>query len=768
MIRGDLSARNLAEFVCRRGDLYAPRQGRQVDADEGVACQKLVQKQRLEIYSEYQCEVALTTEFVCGGQSRKLSGRADGIYLDGDVVVIEEFKACGELPDEADPVDFGQAQVYAGLVVATAPQPQAIYGLRVRVVYVHADSLAEACFEQDVSTDQAAAGLALMLLCYTTRVERHLARVAERISWATQLAFPLPNYRPSQQAIARRVYKALKQGENLLLEAPTGSGKSLGVLFPAVKALEPEQQLFFLTSRNAGARAALSAVVQLDPQHESLCALELTAKQKICPVQGMPCDPNLCELASGYFDRIGAAVNELLEHRLMDRAAIEQVAAAYQVCPFELSLDAALWADLVCGDYNYIFDPVVRLQRFSGHDGLHLLVDEAHQLSPRARDMLAVGLQRSWLKQAKKTSHVAMAKRVASLDRALMALRRGYGEGQHHGVAVDAVCGACSRLLEVAAEQELELEDHPELVELYLAVWRWQRSDSWLTADEFEHVLDVQGRDVVLRRICLDPARYLRSIYDEHGSVVRFSATVSPLPLYQRLHGLSDCGSSERAGSPFRREQALVMVVPDIPTYFTQRARTLPHLVSLVTQLVAAQPGRYLVACPSYAYLQALSDLREPGWGDVFIQQRAATPVETEDLITQFAAVERGVLFVVMGGVLGESVDFSTFSLKGTIMVGLGLPPPSQERNLIEAYFNQDQGDGWGRLVAYTQPALVKNIQAAGRLIRSERDVGVICLVDPRFTSSEVQRFFPAHWHPEVTRAEDVTARVTQFWLGQT
>ncbi len=767
MIRGDLSARGLAEFVCRRGDLYALRKGRQVTADEGISVQKTIQKQRSESYSEYLSEVSLLLDFVCGDATRKLSGRLDGMYPDGPQVVIEEFKACGELPDVADPVDMGQAQIYAGLYVCSQQQPKSCAEVLVRLVYVNADTLAEARFEQQMSADQALGALALMLLCYVTRVERHLARTAGRVEWAAELAFPMAQYRPSQQAIARRVYQALKTDENLLLEAPTGSGKSLAVLFPGVKALGQDQQLFFLTSRNAGARAALSTVSQLDPQQIELCVIELTAKEKICPVEGMPCDASQCKYAAGYFDRIGAAVDDLLTRRRMDRGAVEEVANKHVVCPFELSLDASIWADVICGDYNYVFDPVVKLQRFDGHRGLHLLVDEAHQLSARARDMLAVEITRATLRSARKTSHALMAKRVASIDRALMGLRRHHGEGEHHEVAAEAVSRACHRFLEVAAEHNLDLQVYPELSELYLAVWRWQRSDSWYSADEFAHLLWVEGSDVALRRICLDPGPYLHSIYDNHGSVVRFSATVSPLALYQRLHGLADAASSERAGSPFKPNQALVLVVSDIPTYFKQRTRTLPQLAALIGQITAAQPGRYLVALPSYTYLQALFELREAAWGTVIAQQRNSGPEQTQALLNEFAELEQAVLFIVMGGVLGESVDFSEFGLKGAIMTGLGLPPPSAERNLIEAYFDQDQGDGWGRLVAYTQPALVKNIQAAGRLIRSERDVGVICLIDPRFTSPEVQRFFPAHWQPQVTRAQDASAIVAEFWQQQ-
>jgi Rad3-related DNA helicase len=766
LIRGDISVRNLAEFVCRSGDLYPPRSGRQVDAEEGIALQKTVQQRRLQTISGYQREMALATEFACAEEVRRLQGRADGVYSEQGGTVIEEFKGCGELPESADNVDMAQALIYAGLYASNNDLAEAA-GLRVRVVYVHADTLQEACFEQTLSAAQAQAVLAFILLCYSVRVERHQQRATRRVQWAAALDFPMPRYRPSQQAIARRVYKALKQGQNLLLEAPTGSGKSLGVLFPAVKAVGMDEQLFYLTSRNAGAQAALTAVRQLDPDQQALSLVELTAKEKICPVEGMPCDASRCEYAAGYFDRVGAAVDAVIAKGCAERTVVQQIARAHTVCPFELSLDAALWADVVCGDYNYILDPVVKLQRFSGHRGLHLLIDEAHQLSPRARDMLAVSLPRRMLTLAKKTSHAAMAKRVASLDRALLALRRSHGDGVHHGVCPDAVARACSKFLEVAAEQELELETHPELVELYLAVWRWHRSDAWYQAEHFEHLLEVDGRNITLSRICLDPGPYLQTIFDDHGSVIRFSATVSPMALYQRLHGVkeeSGDGCSERAGSPFSAEQALVLVVPDIPTYFKQREQSLPRLAALISQLVSAQPGRYLVALPSYAYLDALSERSETSWGDTFVQQRGLSPADSDALLQRFADSEHGVLFIVMGGIFGESVDFSAFSLKGTIMVGLGLPPPSAERKLIEAHFDRADGDGWGRMVAYTQPALVKNIQAAGRLIRSEQDYGIICLVDPRFTSPEVQRFFPAHWRPQLTRTTDVTRAITRFW----
>jgi len=760
LIRGDLSVRSLAEFVCRQGDLYEARAGRQVEPEEGIAKQQAVQHQLAELHTNYQREVPVEAEFSCANGERQVKGRMDGLWFDDDVPVVEEYKCCGELPEVADSVDLGQAWCYAGMYAWSQPE---IPDIEVRLVYLHADSEAQRCFSERVSTARARHVFALLLQCYVVRIDAHYARVRQRQAWATQLEFPMPSYRTAQQAIARRVYGAIRNGENLLLEAPTGSGKTLAVLFPALKAQELEDQVFFLTSRNAGAMAAMAAVSQIDPRQEQLSVVELTAKEKVCFVPGMPCDPQVCEFAAGYFDRAAPAVADLVAQKLADRPAIESTARSHRVCPFELSLDVTLWADVIVGDYNYVFDPVVRLKRFAGHDQLHLLVDEAHQLSPRARSMLSVSIRRAHVSRAKRTTHPLIAKRVASIDRALLKLRRTHGQGEHLVDDVASIERASERLLETVAAEDIALEQYPEITDLYFDVFRWARSASWYAADVFTHIVQIEDRDVSLTRACLDPGTYLQSIYSEHGAVVRFSGTLTPLSLYQRLHGATN-DMVERAQSPFGHDQALVMIVPDVPTYYRQREASMPKLAALIASLVSAQPGRYIVALPSYAYLQALSACSSDPWGAVFSQSPGQDQEQSKALLEEFSATEEAVLLIVMGGIYGESVDFTHAKLRGVVMVGLGLPPPSLERNAMQSHFDATEGDGWGRMVAYTQPALVKNIQAAGRLIRSASDVGVICMVDQRFNSAEVRQFFPSHWVPQVTRSADVRRLVTQFW----
>jgi len=529
MIR-DFSVRRLAEFACRCGDLYPPTSGVPVDAEDGIRVQKAVQAQRSRISPNYRKEVSLGTEFHLLGVTKMLKGRADGLFVDEREAVVEEYKCTNELPSEPDPVDMGQALIYAGLWALDNDQEQ----INVRLVYVNRDDLGEVAFVQSFDRAQAILILTLVLTCYEARMRRHQTRVAARQDWAASAPFPYSAYRPGQRAIARRAYVAIKQRENLLLEAPTGSGKTMAILYPAIRAQDEYDQLFFLTNRTSGARAALDAVKDIDSEGRRISTVELTAKEKICLVEGMPCDAEQCSYAKGYFDRVQPAVTELLQLGLASREKIIATATKHTVCPFELSLDAALWSDVIVGDYNYAFDPVVRLQRFNGHPDLHLLIDEAHNLSARAQDMLSVAIYRDVLKRAKSSADGPLAKRIESVDRALMEIRRALDPGEHTIEDVGPLERSLTRLVDAAAELEIARSDKA-LLALIFDAHRWLRSAQWYDENSFTHTADVTSdRGITVKRVCLDTAGYTKQLMAEHGAVVRFSGTVSPLALYQR------------------------------------------------------------------------------------------------------------------------------------------------------------------------------------------------------------------------------------------
>lgn len=775
-----LAVRELAQWVFRQGDLYPARAARGVDAELGIKAQQSVQQQRSQDCSDYSFEVPVAVELACVlhapwlPEYGRISGRIDGLYRGVDLRV-QEYKTCRAFPEQTSSVDTAQAMLYAALLAESEELPdQVCIGYEVVYLVVEDTRIREKSFTHQATAASLRAWLRFTLVLLQARLDQHAARVAYRQAWSDTLDFPMKAFRRGQAGLSRRVYQALIRDNPLLIEAPTGSGKSLGVLYPAVRLLQAQRQALFLTSRGAGARAAIQALTQLDPQTAHLAYVEITAKEKVCPVEGMPCRADECSYAAGYFDRAGTAVQALLDKKAGTRVQVLEVAEQHHVCPFELSLDTAIWADVVVADYNYVFDPAVRLKRFTGRPYTHVLIDEAHQVAPRLQDMLSVTLSRedlSWPRQDKS----AFGRRVRAIDRALMKLRKSLGEGEHTHVDLEALRRAVQRLLDIGQALDDDLFAQPELQNVLFACARYKRAEKWWDDADCVSLVRVDGRTVSVKLMCLDVARYCRQVLGEYGSSVRFSGTVSPLKLYQRLHGFSAdyAEQAERVESPFAASQSVVLIIDDVPTYYRQRAQSAPVVARTITTLAAAKAGHYVVAFPSYAYLAQIRELIDAPH-TVYAQTSGMDASAISALLEQFEQADSALLFIVLGGSLSESVDFTGIQLSGVAVVGLGLPPPSTERDLQAAHFEgQHDADGHpisGQVIAYTQPALVKILQAAGRLVRSTEDRGIVCLIDQRFRSPWARQFFPQHWHGQtkVIKALELAEEAERFWTAGT
>jgi len=771
-----LSVRKLAEFVFRSGDLYPPSQGPRVEAVEGIETQQKLQQARSEKDAAYEAEVSVKQQLTMLNQACELRGRMDGLTKrKSGVWIIEEYKSTRAEEKSLDRIDHGQCLLYAGLW-ALGEKLQGY--IELRIIYVNPDTLVEHSHEFFISAGQAIAQLMLSLCCYECRMQQDLQRHQLRHEWANTLTFPYADFRPSQRAIARRVFQAQRKSENLLLEASTGSGKTMAVLYPALRGQKVGDKLFFLTSKSRGADALLNATQDIIKANkegaEQLIAVQLTAKEKSCLVVGMPCSAELCEYAEDYYDKVPKALEQLIQQGgINDQAQIEAAARKYKVCPFELSLDLATWSDLIIGDYNYIFDPVVRLQRFIAQPNIHLLVDEAHQLSPRVQSMLGVQITSYEIRAAKFSKHKAMAKRVVSLERAIKKTAKDLAQGEHEIVQTASLDRAVAKFLEHYEHTEPGEDREPELEVLYFSCLRWARGASWYEKKRFRYLVEVKDKNIQVRQVCLDAGHYAEQVMSEYASTVRFSGTVSPLGIYQQLHGqlAQERDFSERAKTPFKAAQTHVIVIKDIPTYLQQRIQSLPKISELLNILIASKPGRYLLAMPSYAYLEqfrheyiAKSPTAEQA-NKIFYQERGQDTQAQEQLMASFTAQENVVMGVVLGGGLSESVDFGEAKLSGVVIVGLGLPPPSLERNLMAEFFAGSENGELGQTMAYNQPAMARVIQAAGRLIRSPEDRGIICLVDPRFERSELQNFFPSYWQPHAMSLNEVKKSVNAYWL---
>ena len=755
----------LAEQVHRAGDLYAYR-GAPTQGAEGIATQRRVQQDRPE---GYRVEVAVQMEVSLDGANFELRGRVDGANLSVAPAVVEEFKTTRVDPELAHqhdgPVHWAQARLYAAMLAAMHPN---LPDWHLRLLYCHPHDGQVRVFEERQSAAALKAFLEDTLERFAARLRPWRDHQAARNAWLKERDFPYPSYRPHQRAAARRCYQALRAGESLLLEAPTGSGKSMAVLYAALKSLPQTDasKLIFLTSRGTGAAAAEAALDRIDATSGHIRRITLAAKEKQCLTPGMPCAADQCPYAKGYFDKRPEAEAALLADPAITPERVREVGRDHEVCPYELSLDAALWSDVVIGDYNYVFDPVVRLQRFADGKDINLLIDEAHQLGDRAEEALSAELSRSAIKAAlSEPLPPLLAKRLRAIDRALTRLRRQHGHPEEAVIEPPtALTRAVERFCEALFSDEAALDALPRTQTAARAANRWLRAESWRRPDAFIHVLRAEGSDIALALHCLDASEHLKESFARFRSSIRFSGTLSPLPLYNALHGLIEA-PAERAGSPFESEQVAVLLVTDINTYYSGRQASMLQVVDLVRAVVAAQAGRYLLAFPSYGYLEGFVEAAAGRLDGIALHRQTPdmTDGERTDFLDAFAQSEPAALAaIVLGGVFAESVDFADVRLSGVLSVGAGLPPPTLARESKARHFDAKSGNGLE--VAYRQPAMTKVAQVAGRLLRSPRDRGVICLVDPRFGHPDHQRFFPSHWRPQRVPARQVAGKVAKFW----
>ncbi len=835
-----LAVRELASFVFRHGDLYPTGEGRSVEAWEGSAAHNAIQQRRKIADPEYRKEVRLKLQMKLCGDPYQLQGRVDGITVDAQGrPAIEEYKTSRKAQPALRGADEAQAWLYAGMLCLMDTSVESVVS---RVIYISPEGDELSHFSRTLSAVQAKTFVAFVMTSFEAYLEQQQVRGRQRIAWAEKLVFPYPEFRKNQRAMAGQVYKSICSGQNLLLEAATGSGKTMAILFPALKAQTMHEQFFFLTSRNRGADAALKALEQLTPGPTPLRAVHITAKEKTCPLEEMTCDAALCPNASSYYNRLPDALNELSEIAVVNRQTLEACAAKHSLCPFELSLDTALNADIIVGDYNYVFDPAVRLQRFLQHRQHSLLIDETHQLSPRVNSMLSVEIRSSDVERALNEASPALAPTLQRLQQLVekaadettissaikpQTNQRLYEDEVALSEALKALLDACdsemsqlpksSEALKSANPERLALRSKgqpatgslfeappsraplttpvvntdnaqrllpPNVLAVYFTALRWQRSQHWTSADNYRHIVTTAVarsnrnptelhslREIIISRSCINSGEYSAQIMAEHRSVIRFSGTVSPANLYQHLHGQIESDNTEerptslavRAQSPFSSKQLRVLAITDINTFYRQRQNTLPQLIQLLATLQRTQPGRYIVAMPSYEYLQQLAS-SEPAPSRLLIQSRGMTEPEQHALLQEFLVADNALLGIVMGGVFGESIDLGENALDGVVVVSLALPPADLTRTLTSEHFDQLYGEGWGKQVAYLQPALARVLQAAGRVIRGPEDNGLVCLVDPRFADPELAQYFPEHWDVQAIRSNEVENVLNAYW----
>ncbi len=773
-----IGVRELAEFALEGGDLFVDNEAAE-NMQQGLMAHMQVQKS----YPEgWQAEVTLERLEHVNGVDLHVYGRMDGVCLGkGDErPVIEEIKSTrvrdpSRIAENSRPVHWAQAEIYAYIL----SMEHGMCDVEVRLTYKSTEGPSHT-----YTRVYDPHGLSERFFAYAAPYARWITLLDgwEAVSRPTMraLTFPYGEYRPGQRDMAASVYRAIKKRKLLLCEAPTGIGKTSAALFPAIKAIGSglADRIFYLTARTTARKAAEDALERMREKGLRLRCVTLTAKEKICFMPEMKCRPDECPYAAGYYDRRREALNEAVSLERLGRAEIEALAAEHGVCPFELSLDLCETADCVICDYNYVFDPVVHLRRFfDGKTDSVLLIDEAHHLAERARDMLSAELNYADLLKLRRMCARAEGKEtdlyqsLARLIRLIRSLCKPLDMPSAETEPPNSLYTAVDEFALAAKEKLGTGYEYASLLkDVYFAALDYQRA-----CDDFDGnyraLLFPDKHAYRVRLWCADPAEHLRRTMERTAGACLFSGTLTPMDYYARISGVrkEEGDGLISLDSPFPPENLLVLRM-DTDTRYRVREETAGEIAKALYAMCAAHTGNYMACFPSYAYLQMVYERFAVLTGGKVrvIKQEPGMKDEERSSFLEMLRPEPGrslIAFIVMGGIFSEGVDLPGDRLSGAAIIGVGFPQPDFERQLLcEAWNDSDEGMAY----AYVYPGMEKVLQAAGRVIRSEEDKGVILLLDDRYMQREDTKLFPRHW--KVRKAHDAGEAhdmMSRFWNEQ-
>ena len=757
-----LPVRQLVEFLLRTGSIDNRFTGFD-RALEGARLHRKLQKEAVAAHPDYAAEVTLRHTLTAAEVEYIIEGRADGIFTAPDgIVTIDEIKTTALPADaitgEQSPEHWAQGQVYAFIYGVQHDLPC----LRVQLTYYQVDEELTLRFSRDHTIGELTGIVTGLLEQYAPWARRAASWREQRAAGLAAMRFPFNGYRPGQKAMIGEVYRVCAGGGQLLCQAPTGIGKTISVLFPALKAVGEGGPVFYLTARGTTRAAAEAALASLHAANPGLAlrSITLTAKDKICLCESRECTPEACPYANGYFDRIKPALWQALDETALTAETLQAAARRHTVCPFELGLDLSLWCDVVVGDYNYLFDPVVSLKRFFETAGDYIfLIDEAHNLPGRARDMHSESLLKSSFVQARKLLGKGKSRLKTALGRVNAALlewrRRCEEEGgraktlmrPERDEELDRVLQRLCDPLEAWLDEHRDpTEAHAALLQLYFDIRAWLR-----VAETFDDHFVLQaaafGSDLRLTQLCLDPSEFLKANFALGRAAVLFSATLAPAAYYKDLCGLPDA-RAVALKSPFPPENFGLFAACHISTRYRDREASIAQVAGCLAAMAGAKPGNYLAFFPSYSYLEQVRAAFAEAYPGIplLVQQSALDEAGRADFLAQFCPDPQGTMlgFAVMGGVFGEGVDLAGTRLIGAAIVGPGLPQVGPRQDQLRDYFERTRGSGFD--YAYRYPGMNKVLQAAGRVIRTPQDKGVVLLIDDRFAAPDYRRLMPPHW----------------------
>ena len=773
-----ISVRTLVEFIFRSGDLDNRRRTK-ADLDAMQKGSRLHRKIQGRMGANYHAEVSLVHVIDCGAYDIRLEGRADGVIKVQDFVTVDEIKGVYfDIDALEEPVFVHQAQAMCYAYIYGIQNQQKRMGIQ--MTYAHLETEEIRRFQMEYSMEELTEWFKQMISSYRKWLDYQMEWRKKRNQSMENLEFPFA-YRTGQRDLVAGVYRTIMRRKQLFIQAPTGVGKTMSTVFPAVRAVGEGygEKIFYLTAKTITRTVAQEAFGVLSGKGLLYKVLTITAKEKMCMCEEVDCNPVSCPYAKGHFDRVNDAVYELWTTKNnYGRETIAQQAEKWQVCPYELCLDLALWMDAVICDYNYVFDPDAHLQRFFG-EGVKgdyiFLIDEAHNLVERGREMYSAVIYKEDVLETKRQMKLFSKKLEKSLEKVNRILLEYKRECETYRI-LDSAGTLAVALSNLQGEMDSFMEKHPDFE------WPEAALDFYFSVRSFLNIFDLLDENYVIyteletegrfkiKLFCVNPAQNLQNCLNKGVSTVFFSATLLPVQYYRSMFSIREDDYAIYAKSPFDPAKKCLLVCTDVSSKYTRRGYGEYYkIASYIDHAVRSKTGNYMVFFPSYKLMEDVYTIyiEEILHGEVtcICQNPHMGEQEREEFLQQFQAERKHSLvgFCVMGGIFAEGIDLIGDSLIGALIVGTGIPQISYEREILKNYYDAIDGSGFD--YAYRFPGMNKVLQAAGRVIRTHGDEGVILLLDERFLYREYLQLFPREWTDyQVCDLDGIEQKLMDFW----
>ena len=772
-----ISVRSLVEFILREGDIDNRVSG-SMEKDAMLLGGKIHRKIQSRMGTNYTAEVPLKIQMPCDGFVLQIEGRADGVLKDDGKVLIDEIKGILRSLEHLEvpvPVHLAQAKCYAYIYAVQ----NSLKCIDVQMTYCQMETEEIRRFCQEFEFQELQTWFQDLVTQYEKWAKFEIEWRNVRNDSIRQIEFPFP-YREGQRDLVASVYRTILRKKKLFIQAPTGVGKTMATVFPAVRAMGEGlgEKIFYLTAKTIMRTVAEQAFSLLKEKGLLYKTITLTAKEKICFCEEAECNPDACPYAKGHFDRVNDAVFDLITHSGdWSREVLEEQAKKYMVCPFEMSLDVSNWADAVICDYNYVFDPQAHIKRFfseSGKEEYLFLIDEAHNLVERGREMYSASLYKEDLLEVRKlvkAEDPKLAKRLSECNQQFLELKR---ECEHYQI-LKSVSHIALKLMNVLSKLEDYLEECKD------AEKKKRVLDFYFAVRSFLNIHDIMDENYVIfsemmedgrfqiKLFCVNPAVNLQNYLEQGNSTIFFSATLLPVHYYKKLLSVEKDDYAVYAHSSFPQENKFLFIGTDVSTRYTRRGEsTYQRFARYIAVMAEQKKGNYMAFFPSYRFLEEVHTCflecvdHEV---DSICQVSYMDEEQREEFLEEFEREREKslVAFCVMGGIFSEGIDLTEDKLIGAVIAGTGLPQVCTEREILKQYFNAADMDGFD--YAYLYPGMNKVLQSAGRVIRTESDRGVILLLDDRFRAMRYREVFPREWQQyQLGSVKNLEQEIRTFW----